>query len=118
MNEFTDQALERLKKEYDSVKGTKAGAMKKAVREALESFIRQDDEFAQAVAQGGSFGDCMAAVEKGVGASISDLDAYRKAVQFYFKGAEIRMVMEIDLCPNRVTEEAHSRKVLDLADFL
>ena len=61
MNEFTDQALERLKKEYDSVKGTKAGAMKKAVREALESFIRQDGEFAQAVAQGGSFADCMAA---------------------------------------------------------
>ena len=47
MNEFTDQALERLKKEYNSVKGTKAGAMKKAVREALESFVRQDDEFAQ-----------------------------------------------------------------------
>ena len=60
----------------------------------------------------------MAAVEKGVGNSISDMDAYRKAVQFYFKGAEIRMVMEIDLCPNRVKEETGSRKVLDLADFL
>ena len=118
MNEYTEAALERLKKEYDSVKGAKAGAMKKAVREALESFVRQDDEFAQAVAQGGSFADCMAAVEKGVGTSIPDMDAYRKAVQFYFKGAEIRMVMEIDLCPNRVKEETGSRKVLDLADFL
>lgn len=118
MNEYTEAALERLKKEYDSVMGAKAGAMKKAVREALESFVRQDDEFAQAVAQGGSFADCMAAVEKGVGTSISDMDAYRKAVQFYFKGAEIRMVMEIDLCPNRVKEETGSRKVLDLADFL
>ena len=84
MNEYTEAALERLKQEYDSVKGTKAGAMKKAVREALESFVRQDDEFAQAVAQGGSFGDCMAAVEKGVGNSISDMDAYHKAVLFYF----------------------------------
>lgn len=118
MNEFTEQALERLNKEYGSVMGNKAGAMKKAVREALESFVRQDDEFAQAVAQGGSFADCMEAVEKGVGKSISDMDAYRKAVQFYFKGAEIRMVMEIDLCPNRVKEETGSRKVLDLADFL
>lgn len=118
MNEFTEQALERLNKEYGSVMGSKAGAMKKAVREALESFINQDDEFAQAVAQGGSFADCMAAVEKGVGNYISDMDAYRKAVQFYFKGAEIRMVMEIDLCPNRVKEETGSRKVLDLADFL
>ena len=118
MNEFTGQALERLKNEYGSVMGAKAGAMKKAVREALESFIRQDDEFAQAVAQGGSFADCMAAVEKGVSTSISDIEAYRKAVQFYFKGAEIRMVMEIDLCPNRVMEQPHSRRVLDLADFL
>lgn len=118
MNEFTSQALERLEKEYGAVTGTKAGAMKKAVREALESFIRQDDEFAQAVAQGGSFAGCMAAVERGVGSSISDMEAYRKAVQFYFRGAEVRMVMEIDLCPNRVAEEPHSRKVLDLADFL
>lgn len=118
MNEFTEQALKRLEKEYGSVMGNKAGAMKKAVREALESFVRQDDEFAQAVAQGGSFAECMTAVEKGVGNSISDMDAYRKAVQFYFRGAEIRMVMEIDLCPNRVKEETGSRKVLDLADFL
>lgn len=118
MNEFTEQALKRLEKEYGSVMGNKAGAMKKAVREALESFVRQDDEFAQAVAQGGSFAECMTAVEKGVGASISDLEAYRKAVQFYFRGAEIRMMMEIDVCPNRVKEESKSRKVLDLADFL
>lgn len=33
MNEFTGQALERLEKEYGSVKGTKAGAMKENVRE-------------------------------------------------------------------------------------
>lgn len=118
MNEFTGQALERLGREYSTVKGQKAGAMKEAVRKALESFINQDDEFAQAVGQGGSFADCMAAVEKGVGNSISDMDAYSKAVQFYFKGAEIRMVMEIDLCPDRVKEETGSRKVLDLADFL
>lgn len=118
MNEYTKPALERLGKEYSAVKGHKAGAMKEAVREALESFIRQDDEFAQAVAQGGSFDECMNAVTKGVGSSISDIEAYRKAVQFYFKGAEIRMVMEIDLCPNRVKEETGSRKVLDLADFL
>ena len=96
--------------------------MKKAVREALESFVRQDDEFAQAVAQGGSFADCMAAVEKGVGNSISDMDAYRKAVQFYFKGADIRFHMVIDLCPAAEGEMAPppsaQKKILDLSDFL
>lgn len=120
MNEYTKPALERLGKEYTEVIGTKAAAMKELVREALESFIRQDDEFAQAVAQGGSFDECMNAVAKGVGSSISDIEAYRKAVQFYFKGAEVRMVMEIDVCPNRVKEEGSGggRKILDLADFL
>lgn len=48
MNEFTDQALERLKKEYGSVKGAKAGAMKKAVREALESNAEEMLERARA----------------------------------------------------------------------
>ena len=120
MNEYTKPALERLGRECSTVKGQKAGAMKEAVRKALESFINQDDEFAQAVAQGGSFADCMAAVEKGVGNAISDMDAYRKAVQFYFKGAEVRMAMEIDVCPNRVKEDGSGggRKILDLADFL
>lgn len=120
MNEYTELALERLEKEFASVSGAKPAAMKKAVREALESFIGQDDEFAQAVVQGGSFTECMNAVAKGVGSSISDLEAYRKAVQFYFKGAEVRMVMEIDLCPNRVRAQpaGGGRKILDLADFL
>lgn len=126
MSEFLKQALERLKKESAAVKGGKAAIMKGAVREALESFARQDEEFAQAIAQGGSFVDCMTALERATGNSISDLDAYRKAVQFYFPGAEIRMTMEIDVCPNRVqpaeSEEPAAQKkqpkLLNLTDFL
>lgn len=52
--------------------------MKSAVRDALLEFCRQNEEFAQAVVQGGAFPDCMAAVAKGVGSSISDLEAYRR----------------------------------------
>lgn len=33
MNEYTKPALERLGREYSTVKGQKAGAMKEAVRE-------------------------------------------------------------------------------------
>ena len=80
-------------------------------------FCLQDGEFAQAVAQGGNFADCMKAVAKGCGSSISDLAAYRKAVQFYFPGADIRMRMEIDLCASVSGEEKKSGIVLDLADF-
>ena len=74
-----------------------AAAMKGAVLKELKDFVKQDAEFAQAVVQGGTFEDCMKAVAKGCGSSISDLDAYKKAVQFYFPGAQIRMTMTIDL---------------------
>ena len=98
MNEFLDQALEKLDKEYKSGSYDKyANAMKAAVKKALVDFCRQDAEFSQAVVQGGTFSDCMQAVAKGVGSSISDLEAYRRAVRFYFPGAEIRMQMTIDL---------------------
>ena len=47
------------------------------------------------------------------------LEAYRKAVRFYFKGADVRFRMEIDLCPT--AEEAPrsaQKKILDIVDFL
>jgi len=98
--------------------------MKKDVAAALCDFCEQDEEFAQAVIQGGSFRGCMAAVAKGVnGSGISDLEAYKRAVQFYFPGAGIRMHMSIDLCAgihsatpdNQVDQKAI---MLNLSDFL
>lgn len=62
MSSWFEQAEERLEREYKEVKGTKETAMKGAVRDTLLEFCRQDEEFAQAVAQGGSFQDCMKAV--------------------------------------------------------
>lgn len=113
------EAKKRLDEEAKAGKfGTKAAAMKKAVKEALVSFCEQDEEFAQAVVQGDSFEDCMKQVENGVGNSISDLDAYKKAVRFYFPGAEVRFRMEIDVCPNRVKQEEKKTVLLDLGDFL
>lgn len=93
-----------------------AQAMKGAVLRALKDFVKQDAEFAQAVVQGGSFEDCMKAVAKGCGSSISDLDAYKKAVQFYFPGANIKMSMTIDLIGAAAGKEEEKPKgvVLDL----
>lgn len=110
-----EQAAERLNKEIKDVKGQKEGAMKYAVKKSLLGFCRQNDEFAQAVAQGGSFADCMTAVARGVGSSISDIDAYRKAAAFYFEGAKVQVTMEIQLEP----AEAERSKpiVIDLSDF-
>lgn len=117
-NEFLEQALERLKEKGSF--GRHEDAMKAAVGAALGEFCRQDAEFAQAVAQGGKFSECMKAVAKNVGGSISDLEAFRRAVTFYFPGATVEFQMKIDVCPNRVgaePEPVQEPKILDLEAF-
>ena len=129
MNEYRDQAIEKIDRDYaHGMYGVKESVMKKAVRDTLAEFCRQDEEFAQAVVQGGEFAQCMKAVASGVGGSISDLEAYRKAVQFYFPGAEIRMTMTIDLAGAAAGKEDYQPKhaaagkpeglVLDFTKFL
>lgn len=130
MSEFRDQALEKLRKEAAAVSGSKERAMSEAVRATLENFAGQEEEFAQAIVQGGSFSDCMTTVAKGVGGHISDLEAYKKAVQFYFPGAEIRMQMTIDLIgaaaakepepytPKHASNTKPENIVLDFTEFL
>ena len=53
-------------------------------------------------------------VAKGVGGSISDIEAYRKAVQFYFPGAEIETTMRVRLCGDDAKPEG---LLLKLDDF-
>ena len=96
--------------------------MKQAVHDALVTFCEQDGEFAQAVAQGGEFKDCMAAVDKCVkGNVLSDMEAFGAAVKFYFPGAGIDVKMTINLCAGVEKTEQKDEKsggvVLDLSDF-
>ena len=127
MNEWYAQAKKKLEAERASGKYDRyADAMKDAVCEALDGFCRQDGEFAQAVAQGGTFEDCMKAVAKNCGSSISDLEAFRRAVRFYFPGADVRFQMSVNLCASVETEEEPEpvqtpktgHKILSLDDFL
>ena len=128
MENFATQAVKKLTEEKGKVAGNKEKAMASAVFAAIRDFCLQDEEFAQAVVQGGSFADCMKKVAAGVGQSISDLDAYKKAVQFYFPGAEVKMQLMIDLIgkaagkgkhaePVQPTEEPAPSLVLNLADY-
>lgn len=125
LNNWPTEAMKKLTDGKKNVKGQKAAAMAGAVFDALKNFCTQDSEFAQAVVQGGSFADCMNAVAKGVGQSISDIEAYSKAVAFYFPGAKIRVQMSIDLIgdaaptePEQITEEPKTAGiVLSLLDF-
>ena len=132
---FYEEAEARIHKELPSVKGQKEGAIKGAVKDALLNFARQEEEFAQAIVQGGSFQDCMAAVCKGISTSISDLEAYRRAAAYYFPGSDVRFEMRIELAgetgePSQsaaltAPPEGEPRKpgkgaglIIDLADFL
>lgn len=122
MENWAAQAVKKLEDEKKDVKGQKEMAMKGAVIAAVKDFCVQDEEFAQAVVQGGTFAECMKKVAAGTGNAISDLDAYKKAVQFYFPGAEVRMQLTIDLIGKAAEETepvAEQPKVisLDLADF-
>ncbi len=117
---YFDEAIKKLDAGVKEGLGRYGNAMKQSVHDALAEFCRQDAEFAQAVAQGGSFKDCMAAVEKKVSSgSISDMQAWGAAVAFYFPGADIRVEMKIDLCASVRDGEPDmpSASIIDLSDF-
>ncbi len=117
---WAPQAEQKLVKEKNTVSGKKEKVMADAVHAQIRDFCMQDEEFAQAVVQGGSFADCMKAVAQGVGNAISDIDAYKKAVQFYFPGAKVQMQLSIDLFGDAAepTEPPKmEQKILSLEDF-
>lgn len=121
---YFEEARKKINEGKKEVKGQKEGAMKNVVADALISFCGQDDLLAREIVEGGTFADCMKAVAAGVGDSISDLEAYKKAVKFYSPSAEIGFVMtisrgeksEMPKAPKETKQE--TRKVIDLADFL
>ena len=118
---WQDIAIEKTTKENDQVKGQKERIMAGAVLSAIHNFCIQNQNFAKAVAEGGSFAECMNAVAKGTGTSISDLDAYRKAVAFYLPDADIEMQLLIKLpCKESVEVERSENRaiILNLMDIL
>lgn len=73
-------------------------AVKNAVMKTICKFCEQNAEFKQAIEQSDkSFADCLKATVKGAGASLEDLEVYKRAVAFYFPGADIKCTMTLDL---------------------
>lgn len=125
---WKDKALAKLETERTAAKYDRyARVMKDRVCETLADFCRQNEEFAQAVAQDGTFEACMKAVAKdaqsyGNGHGIPDLEAFRRAVRFYFPGAEVRFHMELDLVGDaaggiEAAEDGGRTVMLSLEDF-
>ena len=99
---MTELAISKITKELGEMGmgvGNKENMVKKHVADALIEFCKQDAEFAQAVMQTDkNLGECCTEIMKGCDNAISDIEVYRKAVQFYFPGAGIKFSMTIDLC--------------------
>lgn len=114
--ELTDAKLGR----YENV-------VKSYVLDEICIFAKQNSEFAQAIEQSDkSFADCLRASVAGVKEHISDLDCYKRAVAFYFPGADIKCTMTLDLgdggfsnSNSKTSTEADSGKLqLDLDSLL
>lgn len=97
--EIINAAVDRLHQQDKEAKYDRYGQiMHKAVRDALCEFCRQNAEFARAICQTDKHLDgCLKHVAQGCGNGISDLDAFTRAVQFYFSGATISFKMLIDV---------------------
>lgn len=115
MNKYLKLAEEKLTKEFNEGKFNKyAKAVSKEVFDAIISFAKQEDEFAQAIVQcDKTFAECCAEVVKDVSGYISDIEAYKRAVQFYFPGAGVRFEMKIDLCAS--VNSSQTPKTLDFS---
>ena len=97
---YTDNAINKIREEYDKLKGLSqcANVVAPFVRDELEVFCKQDSEFAQAVVQTDKkLKDCIESTVKGCRGSVSDLTVYKRAVEFYFPGATVHMNLTIDL---------------------
>ena len=123
---YFEEARKKINEGKKEVQGQKEGAMKNAVADALITFCAQDDVLAKEIVEGGTFAECMKAVAKDVGNSISDLEAYKKAVKFYSPSAESGFAMTIERGGTKgerseaKAEEpkTEGRKIIDLSDFL
>lgn len=111
---FKEQAIEKLNNELKNFKSSDkyANAVKKEVATTLKMFCEQDEEFAQAIVQTDkTLSDCCTEIMKGTKNSVSDIEVYKKAVNFYFAGADIKMTMEIDLIGSAAESKTQSKVI-------
>lgn len=120
MNEMLDKVIEKLEKEIAEAKvGGKEKVIIEPTKKALIDFCRQESEFAQAILESDkSLSECCAQIVKGVNTGISDFEVYRKAVQFYFPGADICFEMRIDLCASVRDGEIKKNLKVSLMDLM
>lgn len=108
LDKLEEGAKEKINDKYGAV-------IKTYVHNALAGFCKQDESFAQAIIDGGTFAECIKYCTEGIGGNtgISDIDIYRRAVQFYFPGARVDFKIQImtDGAETIIHEEPEREKV-------
>lgn len=114
MSEKSERVREKLTKETALIKqGNTAkdhaiSAMRQPVMEQLISFADQSGAFADAILQSqATYADCIGKVAEGVQYSLSDLEAYCRAVKFYLPDADVE-------CNMKIRTKAASDKVISV----
>ena len=99
------QAQEKIKISDEKKLGRYESAVNSAVSQTLKAFCDQSEEFARAIVESdNTYDDCLKAICKGLGQSISDFDLYTKAVQFWFPGAIVEYKMTIRMSEYELEE--------------
>ena len=113
------QAQEKIKISDEKKLGRYEKAVNSAVADALREFCGQSEEFARAVVESDkTYQDCLTAICKGLGQSISDFDLYTKAVQFWFPGAIVEYKMTIRMSEYELEEKPKTDISLSLDSLL
>ena len=115
-------AVERLNdKEQRKTSDQYARAVLPSVAKALEDFCYQSPEFARAIVDcKKTLAECCETIMKKCGSSISDLEVYRRAVQFYLPGSQIDMQMRVIFSDQKSSQDAPKAKsavILNLLDL-
>lgn len=126
MSDIVKEAKEKLAREHKAARYDQyARIMKDGVKKTLVQFCEQSEVFAEKVVHGKSFEECMKAVAKHCGNGLSDVDAYKRAVNFYMPEARIKIRMEIITGETTAPEEVQPAAkpvqqdgIIDLSAFL
>lgn len=121
------RAISRLTDELAQVKGDRyVEVTKNSVAEALMDCCNKSEAFAAVVADSPhTLSECMASICKGLGSSISDIELFRRAVQFYFPTAnvcfDVTITMPSEAKPETSATESKQpapSKIINIFDIL
>lgn len=104
---IVSSAIKKLDDEEKAfIGGFKAKLIFPHVCKTLRGFIDEDDRFAEVFANTArTVSECCAAIVDKSGDALSDLEVYRKAVQFYFPNADVEFKMNVRITGDAPSEE-------------